>query len=76
MSLAMHVNVPAVLIQLKSSRCINLSRCLNNYLRTTNNCVVSVYIPLVNGEIQTDAKNSNKLCISYRTKADKVTTVW
>ena len=40
MSLAMHVNAPAILIRLRSSRCANLARCINHYLPMNPHSVV------------------------------------
>ena len=50
MSLAMHINAPAILIRLRSSRCANLARCLSHFLPVNPHSVVSwdtaFYLPL------------------------------
>lgn len=46
-SLAMHLNVPAMMIELRGGECLNLARCLSSLMHTHQSGVVWVRLPML-----------------------------
>ena len=70
LSLAVHLSVPAVMVELRSGDCLNLARCLSSFLNKHQAGVVWVRVPMVSQKklldnLRSSERDKDKLSLDH-----------